>query len=98
MMSCMRWYRLINLKWYSRSLSKGIYNFNLISSLTKVKASTWFSQDADSVLCIGTDIETGKQVLLNKGNLAQAIIAFCLPITFSNWNRWKVNSRRWCYK
>jgi NTE family protein len=41
------------------------------------------SQDADSVLCIGTDIETGKQVLLNKGNLAQAIIASSAFIFFS---------------
>jgi hypothetical protein len=55
--------RLINLKWYSRSVVKRIYNFNLISSLTKVLGINVISQDADSVLCIGTDIETGKQVL-----------------------------------
>jgi NTE family protein len=42
------------------ALSKGIYNFNLISSLTKVLGINVISQDADSVFCIGTDIETGK--------------------------------------
>jgi NTE family protein len=67
------------------ALSKGIYNFNLISSLTKsVRHQRDFHKMPIPFLCIGTDIETGKQVLLNKGNLAQAIIASsAFPSLFS---------------
>jgi NTE family protein len=35
-------------------------------------------------LCIGSDIETGKQVILNKGNLAEALLASsAFPSLFS---------------
>jgi NTE family protein len=67
------------------ALSKGMYNFNLISKLTKhVRHVNDFNQLPIPFLCIGTDIETGEQVLLNKGNLALAIIASsAFPSLFS---------------
>ncbi|NBL65466.1 patatin [Flavobacterium sp. NST-5] len=61
---------------FPRALSKGLYNFNLISKLTHhVRHERDFSQLPIPFLCIGTDIETGKQVLLNKGSLPQAMLA-----------------------
>jgi len=59
-----------------RALSKGLYNFNLISKLTHdVRHIRDFKQLPIPFLCIATDIETGKQVVLDKGSLPQAIIA-----------------------
>jgi len=59
-----------------RALSKGLYNFNLISKLThNVRHIKDFNKLPIPFLCIATDIETGQQVLLNKGSLPQAIIA-----------------------
>ena len=58
------------------ALSSGIYNYNLLSRITRnVRHITDFNKLPIPFLCIGTNIETGKEVLLNKGNLAQAIIA-----------------------
>lgn len=67
------------------ALSKGMYNFNLVSSLTRsVRYERDFHKLPIPFLCIGTDIETGKQVILDKGNLAQAIIASsAFPSLFS---------------
>ncbi|NRT12263.1 patatin-like phospholipase family protein [Flavobacterium sp. 14A] len=67
------------------ALSKGMYNFNLISKLTShVRHVRDFNKLPIPFLCIGTDIETGKQVILDKGNLAQAIIASAaFPSLFS---------------
>ena len=67
------------------ALSKGMYNFNLLSSVTR---SERYQRDFQKLptpfLCIGTDIETGEQVVLQKGNLAQAIIASsAFPSLFS---------------
>lgn len=67
------------------ALSKGMYNFNLLSSVTR---SERYQRDFQKLptpfLCIGTDIETGEQVVLKKGNLAQAIIASsAFPSLFS---------------
>jgi NTE family protein len=57
-------------------LSKGLYNFNLISRLTKhVSDVREFNQLPIPFLCIATDLETGNQVVLEKGILAEAIIA-----------------------
>jgi NTE family protein len=57
-------------------LSKGLYNFNLISRLTKhVSHVREFNQLPIPFLCIATDLETGNQVVLEKGILAEAIIA-----------------------
>lgn len=67
------------------ALSKGLYNFNLLSKLTRnVCHIQNFNELPTPFLCIGTNIETGTQVLLNKGNLAQAMIASAaFPSLFS---------------
>jgi NTE family protein len=67
------------------ALSKGMYNFNLLSSVTRSERHQRdFQKLPTPFLCIGTDIETGEQVILNKGNLAQAIIASsAFPSLFS---------------
>lgn len=68
-----------------QALSKGLYNFNLLSRLTRnVRHVRDFNQLPIPFLCIGSDIETGKQVILNKGNLAHALIASsAFPSLFS---------------
>ena len=67
------------------ALSKGMYNFNLLSKLTRnVRHVRDFNKLPTPFLCIATNIETGEQVLLNKGNLAQAMIASsAFPSLFS---------------
>ena len=58
------------------ALSKGMYNYNLLSSLTRnVRHIRDFNKLPTPFLCIGTNIETGEEVLLNKGNLVQAMVA-----------------------
>ena len=58
------------------SLSKGMFNFNLINRLTKhVKEIHDFSKLPIPFLCIATDIETGQEVVLDKGYLAKALLA-----------------------
>jgi NTE family protein len=58
------------------ALSKGMYNYNLLSRITRnVRHVQDFNKLPIPFLCIGTNIETGEEVLLNKGNLAQAMIA-----------------------
>jgi NTE family protein len=58
------------------ALSKGMYNYNLLSGLTRnVRHVRDFNQLPTPFLCIGTNIETGEEVLLNKGNLVQAMMA-----------------------
>ncbi|WET00886.1 patatin-like phospholipase family protein [Flavobacterium sp. YJ01] len=58
------------------ALSKGMYNYNLLSSLTRnVRHIRDFNKLPTPFLCIGTNIETGEEVLLNKGNLVQAMMA-----------------------
>jgi NTE family protein len=58
------------------SLSKGMYNYNLINRLTKhVKEIHDFNKLPIPFLCMATDIETGQQVVLDKGYLAKALIA-----------------------
>ncbi|WP_035669237.1 patatin-like phospholipase family protein [Flavobacterium sp. 83] len=67
------------------ALSKGMYNYNLLSRITRnVRHIKDFNKLPTPFLCIGTNIETGEQVLLNKGNLAQAMIASsAFPSLFS---------------
>ncbi len=67
------------------ALSKGMYNYNLLSRITRnVRHIRDFNKLPIPFLCIGTNIETGEQVLLNKGNLAQAMIASsAFPSLFS---------------
>jgi NTE family protein len=67
------------------ALSKGMYNYNLLSSFTKsVRHVRDFNQLKIPFLCIATNIETGDQVIIDKGNLAHAMIASsAFPTLFS---------------
>jgi NTE family protein len=67
------------------ALSKGMYNFNLLSRITRhVRHVRDFNELQIPFLCIATDIETGKEVLLNKGSLAEAMMASsAFPSLFS---------------
>jgi NTE family protein len=65
------------------ALSKGMYNYNLLSRITRNSRHIRILINF-RFLCIGTNIETGEQVVLNKGNLAQAMIASsAFPSLFS---------------
>jgi NTE family protein len=68
-----------------RSYSKGLYNYNLLARLMhNVRYIRDFNKLPIPFLCIATDIETGQEVLLNKGYLPQAIRASAaLPSLFS---------------
>ena len=58
------------------SLSKGLYNYNLLNKLTyNVRHIRNFNQLPIPFLCIATDIETGDEVLLQNGYLAKALLA-----------------------
>ena len=67
------------------SLSKRLYNYNLLNRLTyNVRHVRDFNQLPIPFLCMATDIETGEEVLLNKGYLAQAMLASgAFPTLFS---------------
>lgn len=57
------------------ALSKGLYNFNLVSRLTlHVSDVKDFKDLKIPFFCIATDAETGKEVILDKGNLAKALV------------------------
>jgi NTE family protein len=66
-------------------LSKGLYNFNLISLLTQhVSNVRDFNQLPIPFLCIATDAETGEKMVLYKGILAQCMVASgALPTLYS---------------
>ena len=68
-----------------QSLSKGMFNYNLFNKLTlHARHVRDFNQLPIPFLCIATDIEIGKQVVLDKGVLAQALVASsALPSVFS---------------
>lgn len=58
------------------SLSKGMYNYNLISRLTyHVRHIKNFDELPIPFVCVATDIEAGEEVILKSGSLAQAISA-----------------------
>jgi NTE family protein len=67
------------------ALSKGMYNYNLLSTITRsVRHIRDFNELKIPFLCMATNIETGEQVTLNKGNLAYAMIASsAFPTLFS---------------
>ncbi|PJJ10336.1 NTE family protein [Flavobacterium sp. 1] len=67
------------------ALSKGMYNFNLLSRLTfPVRHVRDFNELPIPFLCIGTNIAAGEQVVFNKGILAQAITgSSSLPSIFA---------------
>lgn len=58
------------------ALSKGMYNYNLLSRLTaNVRHVRKFSDLPIPFLCVATNIETGEQVLLKDGSLPLAMLA-----------------------
>jgi len=67
------------------ALSKGMYNYNLLTKLTHpVRHIRDFNKLPIPFLCIATDIETGEQLVLNKGCLSQALLASsAFPTLFS---------------
>lgn len=66
-------------------LSKGMYNFNTLSRLTyHVKDIKDFNNLPIPFFCIATNIETGDEVLLKKGVLAQAMVASAALPTLYN--------------
>ena len=67
------------------ALSKGMYNFNLLSRLTlPVRHVRDFNELPIPFLCVGTNIALGEQVVFNKGILAQAITgSSSLPSIFA---------------
>jgi len=67
------------------ALSKGMYNFNLLSRLTlPVRHVRDFKALPTPFLCIGTNIALGEQVVFDKGILAQALTgSSSLPSVFS---------------
>jgi NTE family protein len=67
------------------ALSKGMYNYNLIAKLThNVRHVRDFSKLPIPFVCVATDIEKGEEVILNKGYLAQAMMASsAFPSLFS---------------
>lgn len=68
-----------------QSLSKGMFNYNMFNRLTlHARHVRDFNQLPIPFLCMATDIEIGKQVILDKGVLAQALFASsALPSVFS---------------
>src|SRR5690606_34164934 len=58
------------------ALSRGQNVFNLLSKLTlDVSDISDFEQLPIPFFCVATDVETGKAVILDHGNLAQAVTA-----------------------
>lgn len=61
---------------FPEALSKGMYNYNLLSRLlAHVRYERDFNNLPIPFVCIATDVETGKEVVLRSGNLAQNILA-----------------------
>ncbi|NHN27113.1 patatin [Flavobacterium jejuense] len=59
-----------------KALSKGLYNYHLMSKLTKhVSDVNDFDQLPIPFLCIATNVETGEEVVLNKGTLPKSLLA-----------------------
>lgn len=56
-------------------ISKGQNIYNLLAQLTQHVDTQKFSELGIPFFCIATDIETGEEVMLDQGNLAQAISA-----------------------
>ena len=58
------------------ALSKGFYNYNFLSKLTyHVRNTRDFKKLPIPFFCMATDIETGEDILINKGIFPQALIA-----------------------
>ena len=58
------------------ALSKGFYNYNFLSKITyHVRNIRDFKKLPIPFFCMATDIETGEEIILNKGIFPQALIA-----------------------
>ena len=58
------------------ALSKGLYNFNFLSKISyHVRNTRDFKKLPIPFFCIATDIETGEEVVLDKGIFPQALVA-----------------------
>ncbi|MFY7936235.1 MAG: patatin-like phospholipase family protein [Flavobacterium sp.] len=58
------------------ALSKGFYNYNFLSKLTyHVRNTRDFKKLPIPFFCMATDIESGEEIVLNKGIFPQALIA-----------------------
>jgi NTE family protein len=58
------------------ALSKGFYNYNFLSKLTyHVRNIRDFKKLPIPFFCMATDIETGEEIILNKGIFPQALVA-----------------------
>lgn len=68
-----------------KGLSKGLYNYNLLSRLThKYRHENDFNKLKIPFLCIATNVETGKEVVFREGSLPLAITASgAFPSLFS---------------
>jgi NTE family protein len=68
-----------------KGISKGIYNYNLISRLTHdVRYIRDFSKLKIPFLCVATNIETGEEKIFKEGSLPQVLIASsAFPSLFS---------------
>ena len=68
-----------------RGISKGLYNYNLISKLThNVRYINDFSKLKIPFLCIATNVETGEEVVFKKGSLPLVLTASgAFPSLFS---------------
>ncbi|MFP9113125.1 patatin-like phospholipase family protein [Flavobacterium sp. RHBU_3] len=59
-----------------KALSKGLYNYTTINRLTDhVRHVRSFKELPIPFVCIATDVETGQEVVLDKGVLADALLA-----------------------
>lgn len=67
------------------SLSKGMYNYNILNRLFQnVRGIEDYNKFSIPYLCMTTDIETGKEVVQNKGYLPLALLASsAFPTLFS---------------
>lgn len=68
-----------------KGLSKGLYNYNLLSRLThKYRHENDFNKLKIPFVCIATNVETGKEVVFREGSLPLAITASgAFPSLFS---------------
>ncbi|HWR94067.1 MAG TPA: patatin-like phospholipase family protein [Flavobacterium sp.] len=61
---------------FPEAISKGMYSYNMINEATRnVRHVRDFNELPIPFFCVATDIETGNEVILNKGNLSQALLA-----------------------
>lgn len=66
------------------AFSRGQNTYNLLSRLTlHINGVRWFKHLPIPFFCVATDVETGEAVVLDKGNLAEAVMASAaLPSLF----------------